>query len=41
MAVHCNTAIKVYCWYCNKAVVTVLITCDIHVIEQIMFIHGF
>ena len=38
MAVHCNTTIKMYGWNCNKAAMSVLMTCDIHVVEQAMFI---
>ena len=38
MEIYCNTTIKVYCWHCIKKVMTVLITCDICVIKQAMFI---
>ena len=34
MAVHCNRTINVYCWYCHKAVTTVLMTYEIHVINN-------
>ena len=40
MAIHCNAIIKVYCWHCNKAVMTVLMIGDLLVIEEAMFIDG-